>query len=120
VAPTPEPEPKPAPEPAAIPTVPAAELDEMRERLEEKDSDHETRLRLANALRHIDIEEALEHYTRLISSSAKTTEVISNLEDYIEKRPQTAPLLRTLGDAYMKEGMLDKALKTYNQAMELL
>ncbi len=128
VEPEPEPEPRPTPPPtkpepkpvAPTPTVPASELEELRERVKVEEGDHETRLRLASVLRYIDIAEALEHYERLISSSAKTTEVISDLEDYMQAHTQTPQLLRALGDAYMKEGLLDKALKTYNQAMELL
>jgi hypothetical protein len=97
------------------------DIDELRERVKQKRSDHVSRLALGRALWAAgEVDEAMEHYARLIKSSAKTDEVISDLEQYIEARPLEPRLLRTLGDAYMKFGELNRALEIFNRAMDLL
>ncbi len=130
--PAPEPEPEPEPEvepPAPKPAPPKkpeapqpsqVEIDALRAQIKKKRSDHAARLTLARALWLTEqVKESMDHYARLIRAGAKMDEVIRDLKRYSESASHTQ-VLRTLGDAYMKEGLLDQALETYNQAMDLL
>jgi len=93
----------------------------MRAYLKQKRSDHAARLTLARALWEVgEISEAMDHYGRLIKSNAKSADVTQDLERYAQERPDGPGVLRTLGDAYMKYGALDKALEVYNRAMHQL
>ncbi|MCU0519438.1 MAG: tetratricopeptide repeat protein [Anaerolineae bacterium] len=97
------------------------DLDEMRAYLKQKRSDHAARLSFARTLWEIgEIAESLDQYGRLIKSGAKSADVTQDLERYAEEKPDGPGVLRTLGDAYMKHGALDKALETYNRAMHQL
>ncbi len=112
----------PAPRAEAEPSAATGtDLDEMRAYLKQKRSDHAARLTLARALWEVgEISEAMDHYGRLIKSGAKSDDVTQDLERYAEERPDGPGVLRTLGDAYMKYGALDKALEIYNRAMHQL
>ena len=124
VAPSPETEvaPTPALRPEATPSEAAeSDLDALREYVKQKRSDHSARLRLGRELWEIgEAQEAMQHYTRLIKSSAKTDDVMADLQRYAEEKPEAPGVLRTLGDAYMKFGDLDKALEIFNRAMDQL
>lgn len=99
----------------------ADELDEMRAYVKKKRSDHAARLNLARALWEAgEVQESMEHYGRLIKSSAKTEDVVADLEAYADSDLVQSGVMRTLGDAYMKFGDLDKALDIYNRAMDML
>jgi tetratricopeptide (TPR) repeat protein len=111
-------EPRPA---AQVSELTEDELDEMRAYTESHEDDVGARLALARALWQAgEAEEAMEHYEELVGSQDKMDDVLVDLERYYEARPSVPSLLRTLGDAYMKEGDLDKALAFYNRAMDLL
>ena len=76
---------------------------------------------LLSAARHLirngKIEVALGRYVRLTRSSAVLEDVISDLEDIRREQDQSSPmLLQTLGDAYMKNNRIEKALELYRQA----
>ena len=97
------------------------ELDEMRNHLKRKRSDHDTRLKLSRALWSTgEIKEAMKNYGTLIKSGAKMGEIYEDLQQYLTTHPKDSDLLRTLGDAYMKDGDLDRALEIYNEAMNTL
>ncbi|MGC9346708.1 MAG: tetratricopeptide repeat protein [Anaerolineae bacterium] len=99
----------------------AQELDDMRAHVKKKRSDDAARLSLARALWDVgEIQESMGHYARLIKTSAKTEEVMEDLMRYRDERPTEPSVLRTLGDLYMKDGDLQKALEAYNRAMDLL
>ena len=117
-----EPEVSEEPRPAAqVSEVTGEELDEMRAYTESHEDDEGARLALARALWQADeVDEAMKHYEELVESRDKMDEVLTDMERYYEARPQSGSLLRTLGDAYMKEGNLDRALEFYNRAMDLL
>jgi pilus assembly protein FimV len=122
IAEEPEPEAPAEPRPAAqVSEVTEDELDEMRAYTQAHENDEGARLTLARALwlagEH---DEAMTHYDELVQSRDKMEDVIVDLERYYEAHPNTASLLRTLGDAHMKEDNLDQALKFYNRAMDLL
>ena len=81
----------------------------------------ETTADLLSAARHLirngKIEAALGRYVRLTRSSAVLQDVISDLEDIRREQDQSSPmLLQTLGDAYMKNNRIEKALELYRQA----
>jgi hypothetical protein len=117
-----EPEVSEEPRPAAqVSEVTDEELDEMRAYTDSHEDDEGARLALARALWQAgEVDEAMKHYEALVESRDKMDEVLTDMERYYEERPQSASLLRTLGDAYMKEGNLDRALEFYNRAMDLL
>ncbi|TFG70589.1 MAG: hypothetical protein E4H27_05815 [Anaerolineales bacterium] len=128
--PTPEPEAVKIDEPVAevaeevAATAPVAELDaleEMREHLKRKRSDHNMRLTFSRTLCAAgDIKEAMKNYSVLIKSGAKMEEIYQDLQAYLEIHPKDSDVLRTLGDAYMKDGVLERALEIYNEAMSIL
>ncbi len=133
-APEPEAEPEPAQEAPSEPEVPSelrpeatpseateSDLDALRAHVKQKRSDHSARLRLGRELWDSgEIQESMQHYARLIKSSAKTDDVMADLQRYADERPNVPAVLRTLGDAYMKFGELDKALEIFNRAMDQL
>ncbi len=98
-----------------------ARLEELRALVKRKRSDHVSRLELARLLLLADdVSESMQNYARLIRSGAKMDEVIGDLERCAQERPGESSVLRTLGDAFMKFGELDKALELYNRAMNSL
>ncbi len=99
----------------------ASDLDALRAHVKQKRSDHSARLRLGRELWEVgEIQESMQNYARLIKSSAKTDDVMADLQRYAEEKPNVPAVLRTLGDAYMKFGELDKALEIFNRAMDQL
>ena len=106
----------------AKPITPTTDLLEaMRARVEKNPDDHETRLHLARSLWAAEeVKESISHYAYLIRENEKTNLVVEDLRQYVVQRPKDALVLRTLGDAYMNEGLLEQALEIYNQAMNLL
>ncbi|MDF1514662.1 MAG: hypothetical protein P1S60_12715, partial [Anaerolineae bacterium] len=111
------------PEIVAAPATEAAtsqevDLEEMRNHLKRKRSDHDMRLTYSRALWAAgDIKEAMKNYGALIRSGAKMEEVYDDLQLYLETHPKDSEVLKTLGDAYMKDGHLERALEIYNEAM---
>ena len=88
--------------------------------LKEHPRDYEAQLSLAQTLWQAGKwEKALEKYTSLIRSSKVIEDVIPDLEKCLEQRPQVN-IRQALGDAYMKDGQLQKALDTYRRALETL
>jgi hypothetical protein len=63
---------------------------------------------------HADAAEALGF---LVTRGQMVDEVIVELEGHTARRRPTPPLLRVLGDAYMKNNRLQKALDTYRTAL---
>jgi tetratricopeptide (TPR) repeat protein len=76
--------------------------------------DHEARLALAQAYkREGNLEEAIEHYEKLVQASALLDKVIEDLKD-----EENHLALRLLGDAYLKAGRLEEALEAYRKALK--
>jgi hypothetical protein len=63
------------------------------------------------------IDSAVEVYSELITSGHLTADVINDLEAAVINNADQPELLRTLGDAYMRENQLQKALDVYKQAL---
>ena len=108
--------------PPEIPTAeaPAEPLAAERAFLKEHPRDYKAWLSLARALWQAgERGGALEAYSRVIRSGKLLESVIPDLEEYLEQQFDVR-VQRTLGDAYMKDGRLQKALGTYRQALEAL
>ncbi len=60
---------------------------------------------------------AAEALGYLVATSQMVDDVIVELEEHAARRRASPPLLRVLGDAYMKNNRLQKALDTYRQAL---
>jgi tetratricopeptide (TPR) repeat protein len=103
-------------EPTAEPTI--VEAQEVREEIPEPESD-EAFLALARKLWAAgENEEARATYERLLRSPL-LKEVTADLEGLISESPDE-PMLRLLGDAYMKDDRLDDALGAYRRALSSL
>jgi hypothetical protein len=66
------------------------------------------------------VSEAVEVYGELIASNNLLSDIISDLEAATLKQPDQPALLRTLGDAYMRDNQLQRALDAYKQALKKL
>jgi hypothetical protein len=78
---------------------------------------------LATARQHLgddDHERAAEGLSYLISIGSGVDEVIATLERYSSRNQMSPLLLSVLGDAYMQNNHLQKALDTYRQALAQL
>ena len=59
-------------------------------------------------------------YSDLINSGHLAPDVINDLEAAVLKHSEQPELLRALGDAYMRDNQLQKALDAYKQALQKL
>jgi tetratricopeptide (TPR) repeat protein len=67
-----------------------------------------------------DLHAAHGAYEELVRRNAAMDDVISDLENVTEDHRDNVDLIRLLGDAHMKAGNLQKALKLYRQALKKL
>ena len=120
----------PPEEPIAPPEIPIAEAAAVelpaepfateRGYLKDHPRDYEVWLALARALWQADErQESLETYTRVIRAGKLLDSVTADLEGYV-RQWRDASTQRVLGDAYMKDGRLQKALNIYRRALETL
>ncbi len=65
-----------------------------------------------------DLPGAIQIFKELIESGRGLSIIIADLETAVQKNPKEAPVRRLLGDAYMRNGQLQKALDTYRQALD--
>jgi hypothetical protein len=75
---------------------------------------------LARSQQHMldgDFETAAEGLEYLVASGQMVDDVIERLEDFAPNQPGATSLLRVLGDAYMRNNQLQKALDAYRQAL---
>jgi hypothetical protein len=137
--PEPKPEPKPEPEPEPVKAAPAVVEPEVRkpakvppvvqgelleritQRLKEDPNDHATRLAFARALRdNQQLTPSLDQYETLIDTAQLLQDVSDDLGRLSEEHTGLARVRRLLGDAYMRQGMLQEALDAYRNALEQL
>ena len=71
-------------------------------------------------LREGALEAAVELYDQLAHVTAYQEQIIRDLEQGVQSYPRHHALQRILGDAYMRSGHLQKALKAYQQALSKL
>ncbi|MDX1417558.1 MAG: tetratricopeptide repeat protein, partial [Candidatus Promineifilaceae bacterium] len=67
-----------------------------------------------------DIDRAAELFQSLLDSGDDGTELVKELEAAVDKQPNSAELVKLLGDAYMQNGQLQKALSTYRKGFDHL
>lgn len=67
-----------------------------------------------------DIEKATEYYQDILESGTGGQQIIQELEKAVKKMPGSPDLFRLLGDAYMQDGQMQKALKTYRKGFDHL
>ena len=78
-------------------------------------------LRVAQAaIKAGDLNTAMQSYQQLIETGSGLGPIIADLETAVKQNPHHAALRRLLGDAYMRNGQLQKALDTYRQALSLI
>ena len=63
------------------------------------------------------IDDALTQFKELVSEGAGMMAIIAELEQAADAHPQTPALFQVLGDAYMRNGQLQKALASYRSAL---
>ncbi len=72
------------------------------------------------ALAGQDYETAVAHLSVLVEHGHHLDTVVQSLESAAQAGPASAPVLRLLGDAYVRTDQLQKALDTYRQALRRL
>ncbi len=65
-------------------------------------------------------DEALTRYSGLLEQGGSASPIITELESVVDSHPAQPLLRRLLGDAYMRNGQLQKALETYRKALDQL
>ena len=63
------------------------------------------------------IHDALNQYKALVAEGSGMMAIIAELEQAADAHPQTPALFQVLGDAYMRNGQLQKALAAYRSAL---
>jgi hypothetical protein len=113
-APSPE-----MPEPEAADAIGTAELEALQ--VEDLPKDPAARLSMARAaLNAGDWADALTIYETLVSSSESLDSVIDNLNVGVRRHPNDPAGYQLLGDACMKDGRLQDALRAYRTALAKL
>ncbi|MCA9897096.1 MAG: tetratricopeptide repeat protein [Anaerolineales bacterium] len=64
------------------------------------------------------IQDALAQFKKLVSAGSGMMAVIVELEQATDAHPQVPALFQVLGDAYMRNGQLQKALASYRSALD--
>jgi tetratricopeptide (TPR) repeat protein len=104
--------------------MPAAEETAIREAealVAARPSDHHSRLALARLYRDAARWDAARaQYEKLVKAGALVDAVIEDIEQVMEQHPADYATCLLLGDAYMKDGRLQKALNAYREAMSKL
>ncbi|MEJ2735026.1 MAG: tetratricopeptide repeat protein [Anaerolineae bacterium] len=96
-------------------------MDELLEALEAKPRNYAARLELARLYGDAqDWTSALTHYEKLVSARKLLPDVVGGLEALAEEGVERARVYQLLGDAYMQQDQLDKALEMYRLARESL
>jgi len=94
---------------------------EAEEMVAARPDDHRSRLALARAYRDSERwNDALAQYERLVKAGALMDAVIEDVEQVIAQQAADHATYLLLGDAYMKDGRLRKALAAYREAMARL
>jgi tetratricopeptide (TPR) repeat protein len=106
--PPPEPSELPVTEPEAVPATaevvgPAQRLSSARSHLAE-----------------LALDDAAREYEQLVDTPSLRPELLEDLDRAVEAHPDHAPLLRVLGDVYVRTGQLQKALRAYRHALHNL
>jgi tetratricopeptide (TPR) repeat protein len=115
-APKVEPKPKASPKPKA----PVRPRGKAARSVYAKQPAEETLAQARQRLGDGDREGSAEAFAYLVNTSQFLDEIIAELEAFTGASRGASPLLQVLGDAYMKNDRLQKALDTYRRALEEL
>jgi tetratricopeptide (TPR) repeat protein len=100
---------------------PPSRVDELVEQLKTRPRDTNLRLELARLyVAEQDWDAALAQYGKLVSARKQLPDVIQDLEPLEQTGVDRAQLYQLLGDAYMHQDQLDRALQMYRQARQSL
>lgn len=110
--------PQPASEMATRAELALGEPGEMAEEILDEDLD--ARGRALSLLGRGNVDAAADTYQQLIDEGAGLPLVIADLETAVTEHADKPVLNRLLGDAYMRNGQLQKALEAYRQALDHL
>lgn len=116
----PEVVPAPAPAGAAVEPSAAAPSEEPPGKAPVTETAQEHLSRARSLLADGTLDDAARELEQLVEAPSLYTELREELEGAIESNPQHAPLLRILGDVYVRTGELRKALEVYRQALHSL
>ncbi len=106
---------------ARIEPATAETIEECRRRLEADPNDYPSRLTLARALRDADDWAAsLDEYEALIDAAQLLSDVSGDLDGLVAARDDDPRVYRLLGDAFMRQGLLQEALAAYRDALNRL
>ncbi len=112
---------KPARPGPATPPQPAVDMEALLARLRANPSDHEALLGMARGwVQQGDLNAARGAYDELVRAGTLLDQVLADLDGITEDHPDDVELIRLMGDAHMKVGNLQKALKLYRQALKKL
>ena len=64
------------------------------------------------------LDEAISQYKQLVTAGSGMMTIISELEQAAEANPEKPAFYQVLGDAYMRNGQLQKALASYRSALD--
>ena len=79
----------------------------------------EARLNVArNALDDGRLAEAISQFKEMVAEGSGMMTIIAELEQAADAHPRTPALSQVLGDAYMRNGQLQKALASYRTALD--
>jgi len=107
--------------PAVEEIVAPSRIDLLLEGLKTQPRNHEARLELARLYRdEQNWSAALTQYEKLISARRLLPDVLGDLEPLVEKDVDRARVYQLLGDVYMHQDQLDKALEMYRLARQWL
>lgn len=67
-----------------------------------------------------DMDQAMSQYDKLIKSRQSLPIVISDLQEVVDRYPEKASLWHQLGDAYLRDNQISKAMDAYSKAEELI
>ena len=106
---------------SATPPKPVVDMESIIARLRANPDDYGALLDMARGHTQLgDLSAAHGAYEELIRRNAVMDDVISDLEKAVGDNPDHVDLTRLLGDAHMKAGNLQRALKLYRQALKRL
>jgi tetratricopeptide (TPR) repeat protein len=96
-------------------------IDDLVQRLEANPHDDPLRLELARLYREErDWNAALTHYQKLISTRKFLPTILDDLDLMLRRQVEPARVYQLMGDAYLQESALDKALQMYRLAQQAL
>ena len=96
-------------------------IDDLVQRLKANPQDDPLRLELARLCREErDWDAALEHYEKLVSARKFLPTILDDLDFMLRKGVEPSRVYQLMGDAYLQESALDKALQMYQRAQQAL